>query len=63
MYFLSYSSSGALNLMHMRNRKKLGLKNVPIDVILSHFLVAAGLVFGCLGVKETISSAGSHGHH
>jgi amino acid permease len=59
---VAYVLPGVLNLTHMRGRKKSGLKNDGVDVLLSHVLVAAGVLFGALGVKETLSSAGAHHH-
>jgi len=59
---VAYVLPGVLSLVHMRARKRGGLRNAPFDVVLAHVLVALGTIFGAMGVRETLASAG-HSHH
>ena len=59
---VAYVLPGALRLSHMRSKKKAGLKNGSVDIIVSHLLVALGLIFGALGVWITIETESKHHH-
>lgn len=59
---VAYILPGVLNLVNMRSRKKLGLKNSLSDVIACHLLVPMGAIFGALGVWVTLSSSHESEH-
>jgi amino acid permease len=60
--FVAYVLPGYLSLVNMRLRKKLGLSNGGVDVLVSHALVALGSVFGVLGVWITLMMQAEHVH-
>lgn len=55
-----YVMPGLMQLSHMRARKREGLKNNGVDVLVNHLLVLIGGVFGVLGAWITVATAGSH---
>ena len=59
----AYIMPGYLRLAHMRQRKKAGLMNSMTDVVINHVLVAAGVLFGVLGVIITLTTPGHGDHH
>ena len=57
---VAYVLPGVLSLKHMRVRKAFGMKNLPVDIVLAHVLVAMGTFFGALGVWVTLNAPSHH---